>query len=49
MSKVACFGFWTCATLYTAIGVIGILFLSTQPNLASPTDGYGTIRLVAQK
>jgi len=49
MSKVASFGFWTCATVYTAIGVIGILFLSTQPNVASPTDGYGTIRLVAQK
>lgn len=43
------FGFWTCAAVYTAIGVIGVFFLSTQPNIASPTEGYGTISLLAQK
>jgi hypothetical protein len=49
VNNLASFGFWTCATLYTAIGVIGVFFLSTQPNIAHFTDGYGTIRFVAQK
>jgi hypothetical protein len=49
VNNLTSFGFWTCATLYTAIGVIGVFFLSTQPNIARSTDGYGTIRLVAQK
>jgi len=43
------FGFWACATVYAAIGVIGLFFLSTQSNFAGSTDGYGTIMLVAQK
>ena len=37
MSNLACFGFWTCAAVYVAIGVIGVFFLSTQPNIASST------------
>ena len=49
MNNLASFGFWTCAAVYAAIGVIGIFFLSTQPNIANATDGYGTIRLRAQK
>ena len=43
------FGFWTCAAVYAAIGVIGVFFLGTQPNIASSAEGYGTIRLLAQK
>lgn len=49
MKNLASFGFWTCAAVYAAIGVIGVFFLSTQPNIANATDGYGTIRLVAHK
>jgi hypothetical protein len=47
MNKLASFGFWSCAAVYAAIGVIGVFVLSTQPNIA--TDGYGTLRLAAQK
>ena len=49
MNNLASYGFWTCAAVYAAIGVIGVFFLSTQPNIANATDGYGTIRLVASK
>ncbi|MFY9692125.1 MAG: hypothetical protein WBF24_21910 [Xanthobacteraceae bacterium] len=49
MNNLASFGFWTCAAVYAAIGVIGIFFLSSQPNIANATDGYGTISLVAHK
>ena len=49
MNNLVHFGFWTCAVVYTAIGVVGIFLLSAQPNLASATDGYGLIRVHAQK
>ncbi len=49
MNNLASFGFWTCAAVYAAIGVIGVFLLSTQPNIANATDGYGTIRLAVQK
>jgi hypothetical protein len=49
MNGFASFGFWTCAAVYAAIGLVGVFFLSTQPNIANATDGYGTARLVAQK
>ena len=49
MSNLASFGFWTCAAVYAAIGVIGVFFLSAQPNIANATDGYGTIHLVTRK
>ena len=46
----SCFyGFWTCAAVYAAIGVIGVFFLSTQPNIANATDGYGTIHVPVRK
>ncbi len=28
MSKLAYFGFWTCAVVYAAIGVVGVFLLS---------------------
>lgn len=49
MNNLASFGFWTCAAVYAAIGVIGVFFLSSQPNIANATDGYGTIHLAARK
>jgi hypothetical protein len=49
MNNLTSFGFWTCAAVYAAIGVIGVFFLSTQPNIANAMDGYGTIHLVARK
>jgi hypothetical protein len=49
MNNLTSFGFWTCAAVYAAIGVIGVFFFSTQPNIANAKDGYGTIRLVASK
>ncbi len=49
MNRLASLGFWTCAAIYVAAGIAGVFFLSTQPNIASATDGYGTIRLVARK
>ncbi len=49
MKNLASFGFWTCATVYAAIGLIGVFFLSSQPNIANATDGYGTISLAAHK
>jgi hypothetical protein len=49
MSKLASVGFWTCATLYAAIGLAGIFLFSAQPNIASAADGYGVIRIAAQK
>jgi|HubBroStandDraft_2_1064218.scaffolds.fasta_scaffold1216363_1 hypothetical protein len=49
MNNLVPFGFWTCAALYTAIGVVGIFLFSTQPNLANATDGYGLIHVQAQK
>jgi hypothetical protein len=32
---------WTCAALYAAIGLIGIVFLTTRPGVATSNDGYG--------
>jgi hypothetical protein len=32
---------WTCAALYVAIGLIGIVFLTTRPGVATSSDGYG--------
>ena len=49
MGKLAYFGFWTGAALYAAIGLIGVVLFSAQPNIASATDGYGTTRIAAQK
>jgi hypothetical protein len=49
MSRLASFGFWTCAAVYAAIGVIGVFLIGAQPNIAGATEGYGTIRLLAQK
>ena len=41
-------GIWTCATLYVAIGLIGIFLLVTQPSIATSSDGYGIAAIVAQ-
>ncbi len=49
MNSLARFGFWTCAAIYTAIGVIGVFLLSAQPNVANSMEGYGTIHPLAQK
>ncbi|MFZ3358752.1 MAG: hypothetical protein WA177_08315 [Xanthobacteraceae bacterium] len=46
---LARYGFWTCAAIYAAIGVAGVVFFSSQPKAASFTEGYGTIRLAAQR
>jgi hypothetical protein len=32
---------WTCATLYVAIGLLGIFFLARPPTAATSSDGYG--------
>ncbi len=49
MSGPAAVGFWTFATVYVAIGVIGVFFLATQPNIARSAGGYATFRLATQK
>jgi len=49
MSSRAAAGFWAVATVYAAIGVIGVFLLATQPNIARSADGYGAFRLAAQK
>jgi len=49
MKSLVSFGFWTCAAVYAAVGLIGVFFFSSQPNIANATDGYGTISLVAHK
>jgi hypothetical protein len=49
MNNFAHFGFWTCAAVYAAIGVIGVFFLTNQSSIANSTDGYGTVRLVAHR
>ena len=43
MTGFARFGFWTCAALYAAAGVIGMALLSAQSSIAYSSDGYGTI------
>jgi len=32
---------WTCATLYVAVGLIGIFLLARPPTAANSSDGYG--------
>lgn len=49
MSNLAYFGFLSCAAVYAAIGLIGVVLLSTSPDIPGVSDGYGTIRIVAQK
>ena len=49
MSKLASWGFWSCAAVYAAVGITGVLFLNSQPNIANATDGYGTVHVVSQK
>lgn len=49
MSGMAYFGFWTCAGIYAAIGLIGIFLIGAQPSIAYSSDGYGTIAGVAAK
>jgi hypothetical protein len=34
-------GIWTCAALYVALGLIGILFLTSEPRIATSSEGYG--------
>jgi hypothetical protein len=45
MRKLSTYGIWAGAALYATIGVLGLLFLTTQPNIAAPADGYGTARI----
>ena len=47
MSRFA-FGFWTCAAIYAAVGVVGVFLIGTQPSIAYSSDGYGTMRITAQ-
>jgi hypothetical protein len=35
-------GIWTCVALYVAIGLIGIFFLTSDPGIATSSEGYGT-------
>jgi len=34
---------WTCTALYVAIGLIGIVVLTTRPGVATSSDGYGIV------
>jgi hypothetical protein len=34
-------GIWTCAALYVALGLIGIFFLTSEPSVATSSEGYG--------
>jgi hypothetical protein len=34
-------GIWTCAALYVALGLIGIFFLTSEPSIATSSEGYG--------
>ena len=38
-------GLWTCATLYAAVGLIGIFFLASRPSIATSSDGYGIVAI----
>ena len=42
-------GFWTCAVLYAAIGVAGVLLIGAGPGIAFSSDGYGTHGALAAK
>ena len=34
-------GIWTCAAFYVALGLIGIFFLTSEPGIATSSEGYG--------
>jgi hypothetical protein len=34
-------GIWTCAAIYVALGLIGILLLTSEPGIATSSEGYG--------
>ena len=38
-------GLWTCATLYAAVGLIGIFFLASRPSIATSSNGYGIVAI----
>lgn len=40
-------GILTCAALYVAIGLMGLLFLTSQPSVATSTEGYGVAGIAA--
>jgi hypothetical protein len=44
MSRFAYYGFWACAGVYAAIGIIGVVLLGSQPGSAYSNDGYGTLQ-----
>ena len=48
MRGISPFGIWTCAALYAAAGVFGLLFLTSQSNTMPATDGYGVVRVLPQ-
>lgn len=43
------FGFWACAGVYAAIGILGVVLLGGQPGIAYSSDGYGTARPAAAR
>jgi hypothetical protein len=49
MSRFAYYGFWACAGVYAAIGIVGIVLLGAQPSIAYSSDGYGTVQPAADK
>lgn len=49
MSKFIYYGFWACAGVYAAIGLVGIVFLGAQPSIADSSDGYGTVQPAVHK
>jgi hypothetical protein len=40
-------GIWTCAALYAALGLIGILLLTSEPGIATSSEGYGIAAAVS--
>jgi hypothetical protein len=40
-------GIWTCAALYVAVGLIGIFFLTSEPSVATSSEGYGIAVIAA--
>ena len=40
-------GIWTCAALYVAVGLMGLLFLTGQPSVATSSEGYGVAATAA--
>ncbi len=49
MSRFAYYGFWACAGVYAAIGLIGVVLLGAQPSIAYSNDGYGTLQPAVDK